>query len=98
MTVGYIIISRTVKEGRCFSDPHQFDPFPDGSIFTCTPDLQSDQQVFLLPGLLGPKSLQIGEERKGGENEREKISSAEIVWTAVSPDDRRELKGTLNER
>jgi hypothetical protein len=42
--------------------------------------------------------VQIGEERGGGENEREKISSAEIGWTAVPPDDRRELKGTLKRK
>jgi hypothetical protein len=43
------------------------------------------------------KSLSIkGREREGGRGKREeKIFSAEIVWTAVPPDDRLELKGTL---
>ena len=33
-------------------------------------------------------------ERGGEENETEKILSADIVWTAVPPDDLREQKGS----
>ena len=37
--------------------------------------------------------VQMRKEREGEENETEKILSAEIVWTAVPPDDLREQKG-----
>jgi hypothetical protein len=37
--------------------------------------------------------VQMRKERGREENETEKILSAEIVWTAVPPDNRREQKG-----